>query len=268
MKNILVILIFLSFLLLGCSTKEKQTSMPEQNEPIPDTTPQPNQQPVPLQIPAQQSPTPQPPPPSEPAPNINKNQSIENTTIAQTINKSIEHDIVKSSNTNPVVFLEQDNLVFEHYWPLDEYAPNMKDDESEILVYNNANLPVQITSTDMRFIINSNTYDQYSGTWEKFPSRSSWDRIEYINIHPNYYSGEPPLILKPGQKGKIHYHYQFSQDITSNPKQSVKIKITYKINDKSKNIDLKLDRKTLPVKYNRDDHSEQPQGSEGESSGH
>lgn len=184
-------------------------------------------------------------------------------------NATVPSNNYKSNvETNPSVFLESDDIIFEHYWPLDTYAKHMKADESEILVYNNGNSPVQITSADMKFIINDKTYDQYSGTWEKFASKTSWEKLEYININPNYYNGEPPLILQPEQKGKIHYHYRFDEDVTSNPNQAVKIKITFKINSNSETIDLKLERKISTAESIADNYSEQPEKSEGESSGH
>lgn len=46
----------------------------------------------------------------------------------------------------------------------------------------------------------------YSGTWEKFPSRTSWEKMEYINIGQGQYRGT--LTLAPGERGKLHYHLQ------------------------------------------------------------
>lgn len=147
-----------------------------------------------------------------------------------------QHPIESKSGTTPV-FFEKDGVKFEHYWP---NSGSLGSDESEILVYNEGKQPVQITATDMIFLVDSKEYNQYSGTWEKFPSRASWDRIEYVNIHTNYYKGEP-LILQPNQKGKIHYHYQFEGDIAQQ-QQAVKIKISYNYGEKPENIDLDLKR--------------------------
>ena len=152
----------------------------------------------------------------------------------------------KSTN----VFFEQDGVQFEHYWP---NSGSLGSDESEVLVYNDRNGAVQIISTDMIFIAGDRQYTQYSGTWEKFPSRTSWDRIEYINIHPNYYKDEP-LILQPNQKGKIHYHYQFNEDI-SQKQQAVKIKIAYKYGEKSENIDTELKRTEYATPNESMEHS-------------
>ncbi len=138
---------------------------------------------------------------------------------------------------NERIFFEKYNVQFEHYWP---NSGSLGSDESEILVYNERSQPVQIISTDMAFVADGILYNQYSGTWEKFPSRTSWDRIEYVNIKPNYYKGEP-LILQPNQKGKIHYHYQFNGDIMQQ-QQSVKITIAFKYGEKLENIDMELKR--------------------------
>lgn len=120
------------------------------------------------------------------------------------------------------VLYQQEGLTFEHYFP---YTGSLKGDESEILVYNQGTMPIQITSSDMKFIVEGRTYEQYSGTWEKFPSKQSWERIDYINIKPPYYQGQP-LILEPGQKGKLHWHYQFAEDIRGK-EQAVEIDIAY-----------------------------------------
>ncbi len=151
-----------------------------------------------------------------------------------------ERKQIESLPQSEYAFYQDGQVIFEHYWPLDPASKYLKADESEILVYNDGNVAVQITSTDMVFFLDGKSYSQYSGTWEKFPSRSSWERIEYLNIHPNYYHNEP-LILQPGQKGKIHYHYKFDTDI-SNKKHSVQIDLTYKINGVEKEIHQKLER--------------------------
>ncbi len=155
---------------------------------------------------------------------------------------------------NEKVFFEKGNIQFEHYWP---NSGSLGSDESEILVYNEGNVSVQIVSTDMKFIAGGKTYTQYSGTWEKFPSRASWDRIEYTNIQPNYYKGEP-LIIQPGQKGKIHYHYQFGGDI-SQQQQAVKINIVYNHGGKEESIDMELKRTNPPLPVTSGQQQEQHQ---------
>ena len=54
---------------------------------------------------------------------------------------------------------------------------------------------------------NGRQREQFSGTWEKFPSRYSWDRIEYISIPPSPYQGEA-LLVYPGEKAKIYWHLE------------------------------------------------------------
>lgn len=146
----------------------------------------------------------------------------------------------KNSLSSPAIFHQDGKVVFEHYWPLDPLAQHLKDDESEMVVYNDGDVNLQITSTDMKFLLDGKSYSQYSGTWEKFSSRTSWERIEYINIDPSHYKNEP-LILQPGQKAKIHYHYKFDTEI-ADKKQAVQINLKYKLNGVEKNIDRKLER--------------------------
>lgn len=140
------------------------------------------------------------------------------------------------------VLYNQDQVIFEHYWP---NTASLKGDESEILVYNEGTAPVQITASDQIFILGNQRYSQYSGTWEKFPSRQSWNRIDYVNINQNYYTGQP-LILEPGQKGKLHWHYQFKGDV-STQQQAAEITIAFTRQGKSYSLDKKLAREeTLP----------------------
>ena len=146
----------------------------------------------------------------------------------------------QSNSHSEYAFYQDGQVIFEHYWPLDPASNHLKADESEILVYNDGTVPVQIISPDMIFFLDGKSYPQYSGTWERFPSRTSWERIEYINIDPEHYHNEP-LILQPGQKGKIHYHYKFDTDI-STKKHSVHILITSKVNGIEKKIDQTLVR--------------------------
>jgi hypothetical protein len=133
------------------------------------------------------------------------------------------------------VIHQQDGVTLEHYFP---NTGSLKSDESEILIYNRGKAAVQITSSDMKFILDGKTYEQYSGTWEKFPSQQSWERIEYVNIHPRYYAQEP-LMLQPGEKGKLHWHYQFEQDIQNKP-QAVEIDIIYTLGGEKQIIDQRL----------------------------
>lgn len=141
---------------------------------------------------------------------------------------------------SPATFHQDGKVIFEHYWPLDPLAPHLKADESEMVVYNDGDVNLQITSTDMKFLLDGKSYSQYSGTWEKFSSRTSWERIEYVNIDPSHYKNEP-LILQPGQKAKIHYHYKFETDI-ADKKHAVQINLKYRLNGIEKNIDRKLER--------------------------
>jgi len=103
------------------------------------------------------------------------------------------------------VFYEQNGLTLEYYWPLD--FSNLSADETEILAYNESGGAIEFKTPKMTFTENGRPRAQLSGTWEKFPSRYSWDRIEYISIPPSPYQGEP-LIVYPGEKAKIHWHLE------------------------------------------------------------
>lgn len=155
----------------------------------------------------------------------------------------LRQEIVPEPNLpplSPATFYQDGKVIFEHYWPLDPLAPHLKADESEMVVYNDGDVNLQITSTDMKFLLDEKSYSQYSGTWEQFSSRTSWERIVYINIDPSHYKNEP-LILQPGQKAKIHYDYKFETDIADR-KHAVQINLKYKLNNLEKNLDLKLER--------------------------
>ena len=106
----------------------------------------------------------------------------------------------------PAVFYQKNGLTLEYYWPLDDRS-NLSADETEILAYNESNETVEFVLPRMSFVENGSPRGKFSGTWEKFPSRYSWDRIEYISIPPSSYRGEP-LLLGPCEKAKIHWHLE------------------------------------------------------------
>jgi hypothetical protein len=99
--------------------------------------------------------------------------------------------------------------------------------------------------------VENKTYPHKSGTWEKFPSKTSWEKIEYLNISPQYYKGEP-LILEPGQKGKLHWHINFgSQPLDG--KQTVQLKLTFLKGNETITIEEKFNRDSGIV-VSRDEH--------------
>lgn len=117
-------------------------------------------------------------------------------------------------------FYRQDGISLQHYWPGEASFSN---EEAEILLLNESNSNVGVKSFDLTYIVEGKTYPQKSGTWEKFPSKTSWDKIEYLSISSQYYKGEL-LSLTPGQKGKLHWHIQFgSQPLDG--KQIIKLKL-------------------------------------------
>ncbi len=103
----------------------------------------------------------------------------------------------------------------------------------------------------MSYKVEGKAYPEKSGTWEKFPSKTSWEKIEYLNISPQYYKGEP-LILTPGQKGKLHRHIQFgSQPLDG--KQTVLLKLTLLKGGENIIIDEQFNRDSGTV-VSRDEH--------------
>lgn len=104
------------------------------------------------------------------------------------------------------VFYVQNGLTLEYYWPLDSLS-NLSADEMEIFAYNESDGAIEFLLPEITFTENGRPLAQHSGTWEKFPSRSSWDRIEYIQIPPSPYSGEA-LVAQPDEKVKLHWHME------------------------------------------------------------
>lgn len=187
--------------------------------------------------------------PVEPA--IEIGEAVESPTETIIPNELItEEEEPRSLFPGGTILYQQDGVTLEHYFP---NTGSLKSDESEILVYNRGNVTVQITSSDMKFIVEGRTYEQYSGTWEKFPSQQSWEKIDYVNIKPPYYQGQP-LVLEPGQKGKLHWHYQFESDIRGK-EQAVDIEITFTSGGKSITIE-----KIVTREGGGDSFNEEPAG--------
>ena len=92
--------------------------------------------------------------------------------------------------TQTPVFYGRDGLTLEYYWPLDDRS-NLSAEETEILAYNESDQAIEFTTPNMTFAENGSPRVLFSGTWEKFPSRDNWDRIEYISIPPSSYQGIP-----------------------------------------------------------------------------
>lgn len=107
---------------------------------------------------------------------------------------------------SPAVFYNQGGIVLEYYWPFDNNG-NLSASETEILAYNETDEVIEFVNPRLTFSEGSITRAQTSGTWEKFPSRASWERSEYIQIPPSPYGGEQLRVL-PGEKAKIHWHME------------------------------------------------------------
>ena len=145
-------------------------------------------------------------------------------------------------------FYNKNGIYLTHSWPGEG---NFSDEETEILVFNESSSNLEVKSFDLAYTVENKIYPHKSGTWEKFPSRESWDRIEYINIAPQYYKNEL-LSLTPGQKGKLHWHIQFgSQPLDG--KQTIQLKLTLLKGNETITIDEQFHRDSSTV-VSRDEH--------------
>ena len=133
------------------------------------------------------------------------------------------------------VFYQQNGLTLEYQWPLDEY---LSAEETQILAYNESDEAIEFIMPQMSFTENGSPRAITSGTWEKFPSRKSWDRIEQIFLLSSY-QGEP-LIVQPGEKAKIHWHLERITSTDTN--QSVALDLTVTTGARTETITLTLVR--------------------------
>lgn len=140
-------------------------------------------------------------------------------------------------------FYQKDGVSFEYYWPVDPIAPGLSAEETEILVHNESGKAVEISFVEIEFNLNGKNYIAPPGSWEKFVSRLSWNRIEY-RIFPRG-AVNPPFALSSGQKGKLHYHFSFSENPTSDKPQSVKVKINFSVGGVSYILDQIVNRPPL-----------------------
>lgn len=145
-------------------------------------------------------------------------------------------------------FYQKNGISLQHYWPGEG---SFSAEETEILVVNESDASVAIKSFEMTYFIEGKPYSQKSGTWERFPTKASWDKIEYINISPQYYKNEP-LILESGQKGKLHWHINFGPQ-QLNGKQTVKIILMLLKGSERLTIDEEFNRDSGAV-FSKDNH--------------
>ena len=156
-----------------------------------------------------------------------------------------EHDLGRGISKP---FYSKDNLSLPHTWPGEG---NFSNEETEILVFNESEDIVEIKSFDLTYSVEDKVYPQKSGTWEKFPSKENWERIEYIIISAQHYKGEQ-LLIAPNQKGKLHWHINFgSSPIDGN--QEVTIKLTLLKNGETISINEQLSRPSGQV-FSKEDH--------------
>ena len=145
-------------------------------------------------------------------------------------------------------FYSKDGLYLTHSWPGEG---NFSNEETEILIFNESDSTIEVKSFDLTYSVEGKTYPQKSGTWEKFPSKESWERIEYIIISPQHYKGEL-LSLTPGQKGKLHWHIQFGPNPLDG-KQIVKVNLSLLKNGQTININEEFTRPSGQV-FSKDEH--------------
>ncbi len=147
-----------------------------------------------------------------------------------------------ASFDNKTAFYSKDGISLTHSWPGEG---NFSAEETEILLFNESSSSVQVKSFEIEYLVEGKAYPQKSGTWEKFPSMTSWEKIEYLNISPQYYKGEP-LILTLGQKGKLHWHINFGSTPLDG-KQAIRVKLALLKDTKTIAIDEEFNRNSGTV---------------------
>lgn len=134
-------------------------------------------------------------------------------------------------------FYTKDGIYLVHSWPGDKLFSN---EETEILLLNESGSHVEVKSFDLSYSVEGKVYPHKSGTWEKYPSRNSWEQIEYLNTSKSYYQGQP-LILDQNEKGKLHWHINFGPNPLDG-KQTVKAKLTLSRDGQTININEEFNR--------------------------
>lgn len=145
-------------------------------------------------------------------------------------------------------FYSKDGIYLTHSWPSEG---NFSNEETEILLFNESDSSVEVKSFDLTYTVEGKTYPQKSGTWEKFPSKTSWDRTEYLNISAQHYQGQP-LVLAQGEKGKLHWHINFGPTPLDG-KQTVTVKLTLLKDGQTISIDEQFNRDSGTV-FSKDEH--------------
>ena len=129
---------------------------------------------------------------------------------------------------------------FEYYWPGESGHSRLSSDETEFWVFNENTSGATISRISFVFFLDGTETSLLSGTWERFPSRESWERIDYVNIGKGEYTGT--LVLNPSEKGKIHYHVVSASPLTKDKKLSAQVKILFSIGNENYTIDKTLNR--------------------------
>jgi len=145
--------------------------------------------------------------------------------------------VFSDAGANDGVFYNENGIVIEHNFPGEN---NLSSEESEMYVYNETDSEITFTKTSMDYLINGVAQGGKSDTWELFPDARSWDKIQYTNIGEGYGDGTP-LVVSPGQKAKIHYHYDTVGG--SAQSESVQINLAFTQDGTTQAINKTLERK-------------------------
>ena len=153
-----------------------------------------------------------------------------------------------ASFDNKTAFYSKDGISLTHTWPGEK---NFSNEETEILLFNESNTSLEIKSFDLEYQVEGKTYPHKSEGWEKFKDQQSHERIEYIITSPQHYQGQP-LILEPGQKGKLHWHIQFG-NTPLDGKQTIQLKLSLLKGNETITIDEAFHRDSGTV-VSKDEH--------------
>lgn len=145
-------------------------------------------------------------------------------------------------------FYSKDGLYLTHSWPGEN---NFSNEETEILLFNESSSNVEVKSFDLIYSVEGKTYPHKSGTWEKFPSKTSWDRTEYLNISAQHYQDQL-LALARGEKGKLHWHINFDPTPLDG-KQTVTVKLILLKDGQTITIGEQFNRDSGTV-FSKDEH--------------
>lgn len=130
--------------------------------------------------------------------------------------------------------------------------------ESEISVSNDNNYDIVIEDSLIEYNVSGNRHAPMSGSWSAYRSLYDAEYYDYKQIYPVFPSNG--LVLKPGEIGKLHYHYSLNEDFAGSGMQNVRIRVVFRYGaglGKTETIELGLDRevKDFDITYDHVDTS-------------